>query len=189
MIILLRALWGGFSNWMLRGGGAESAFFHYKNISGMRYVHAAGFGLLYWFHTHILLLSILAMLGMVVGQAFGWGHYIAAMRGQDPKHSKQWGVARMSLRGLLWAFCLALPIAGYHFVTTYKMVWDHFVGDYNMITFLLFTFLSGVAQGPIYFIVIRAFKALGTTGNRFVNDWTTAEFIHGLAQWRAAFCL
>lgn len=156
------ALCGAFFNWFFRGGGIESALLNYKSVPALKIVSALIFGGVAWYQSGSALVAASAFVGMLIGQAFGWGPYIRAMKGEDPDHSKSWGIMRMTLRGLIWsAFLIPTAVLGHSLATGMGFV------------------LAGLSMGGVYYWAIQHVKSQG----KIVNHWTVAEAIFGALIW------
>lgn len=113
-----------------------------------RTVNALVFGVAVGLLTLNPLTGFLASLAMFTGQSLGWGRYIGAVGDWESRELKEvafidffitpfkdnrvlWGFLGLTLRGLVWGICIALPVFSWAPV------------------------IAGLAMGVVYFITTR----------------------------------
>ena len=166
--IALLALAGALSNQLIRGGGIETIL-KVKNIPGLKYVNAILFGVLSWYLSGSIILSILLCIGMFVGSMPALGQYMSAMLGQNPDHDAMWGLYRMSLRGLIWGAAIGLGALISSIWVDVPYLWP----------FILSTAAAGATQGLCAMAMIWFYKKI-EWGNPVFNFWTGYEQLHGM---------
>ena len=131
MILILIMIFGAFIN-AARGGLISSWAGKPNSYDWVgRFGQAIAYGVLLWFLLGSLTVSILACVGMFLGSTFAWGVYLHALYTgeimkqrvdiawidkvfpKDYENPKLWGVKCMTLRGLVWTFCIVAPIAAF----------------------------------------------------------------------------
>ena len=143
-----------------------------------RYLNAQAFGLAVWAASGNSLTGALAMFGMVVGQAPGWGRYIGALGGWEEEEldewwpadvlirdmrdePKLWGFTGLVLRGFFWGACLGLPLLSWWPV------------------------LAGMAMPFCYAGAFAVCRWL-VTSNPDGDGWELGEVLFGALLWGAA---
>lgn len=145
-------------------------------------VNAGVFALVTWMLSGNLLLAVAAFCFMWLGASFGWGAYIGAIRG-DSKPEKEvsfidkiitpleslprlWGVAGLTLRGMLWGACIAVP-----FFMLYPPAALGFV-------------LCGSLMGVVYAWVIYGVQLVSEDHKIYgVSSWAISEWLFGAVLW------
>lgn len=127
-MVFLIAIIGAFLNRCR--GGLISIFANQPNKYDWigRFGQPVVYGIVFWFLVGSLVVSILVAVGMFLGQTFAWGNYTGAIFTREidkervdvawidkivPKNYNNpvlWGIKCLSLRGLLWTFCITAPI-------------------------------------------------------------------------------
>lgn len=164
---------GAFFNWWFRGGGGEASTG--KNFSAGKIVNAAAFGLAAFWQTGNWPALLIHGGAMALGQAPGWRQYISAMRQDGVLNNRGvwWGIGHMTLRGLFWGACLAAA-GGVSYLLAYT---------YHLSAPCVLWLSAGLLQGVIYFGVIWFYRVTKLPQNKYINDWTLAEILHGLVLW------
>lgn len=195
MADVLRVIAGIIFNWFFRGGGCEAAFLTPRKntkfvqtlirwgvcttdgktvgLRGGRYINSVAYAIAAFLCSHSAIIAGCALIGMTFGQLWGWGDYLDAMYGQSPKHGKVWGVAMMSVRGLIWGVSLTLPQA----LASHWVVMPH-IGD-----FMALSMIVGVLMGLVYWTPIWVGQSKWWHQNTWFNQWTAAEMTYGAMMW------
>jgi len=157
MIVLLLAISGALSNWLLRGGGLESAFLSYKNIPGLRYLNAFLFGIAsYILSGHFIIYGGVMALAMTLGQLWKIPHQQTIIGEWKP----------MFLRGIVWISFIYMAVL---------------VCVKSPLPVLLAYLPAALLMYPVYRLPILYFKT--HKSNKIVNQVTVAEMAYGMLLW------
>lgn len=145
-------------------------------------INAAAFGITTGLVTGNWFLALIAAAFMWLGAAGGWGDYIGALGGwrvNDLKENKfidplikrflqwpkWWGAAGLTLRGLFWGICLALPF------------WLFGFGG------IALAFIqNSLLMAPAYWLAIAW---MGTRVHLPEQGWGLGEIFYGVILWSA----
>lgn len=145
MLYILSFVLGAFSN-RVRGGW----IFRQYN----RTYNALLFGIVLGLISGDILTGLLFAVAMFTGQSLGWGRYIGALGGWETNRLEEvffidalissfkdkmrlWGFMGLTLRGILWGSCLALPVMS------------------------IIPVIGGALMGVCYWIAIKLFDRAG----------------------------
>lgn len=173
---------GGLFN-AIRGGQWRVWFnIHDEKMKFVRsdVVNAAAFALTVWAVTGSFWLAFFSFFFMWLGAAPGWGDYVGALGGWRVSELKEnalidpliksltglpkfWGAAGLTIRGLFWGICLAVPfwLAGEYVVA------QEFV-------------LKGALMAPAYWLAIEWMR---TRVNMPDEGWGLGEIFYGIILW------
>jgi len=155
---MIYGLIGAVSNWLVRGGGIEPLV-NRDNIPGLRWVHAAIYGVTFAVATGIWWHGFPAFALMAAGQSFKWGTLIKRIM-----DGKFLGILQLSARGGLWGLFLA---AGGILAQNWL--------------YASLCILTGLTMGVVYWMMWRIFRQ--EKGNAAFNHWTCSEMLYGFLTW------
>lgn len=191
LIIAASAIIGAFSNRWRGGGFPNHTFMDKLGIPGNLLLYFAVSG--FWVPTGSpwsFKIALMGVLAMAIGAAFGWGGYVGASfngeisrKGDTPRIDRiiekledrpfVWGIAGLSIRGILWSALLATPFFYADYFGGILYGWG-----------LIPMFLAGAAMGPVFFLVGRAFDKLDLDpGTGWFSRWGVAEMVFGGILW------
>lgn len=158
--ILELVILGIVMNWFIRGGGWRSAVYNNNppfNIPGEDWINGAVYGAVF-----------------VVFSGMGWPFTILAglcmVAGATPGISPEYTIGQMTLRGLWWGVCLAVPDAA---------AW--MIGCGGSLAHAAAIVTAGSLMGCIYFGARWLFTKIPS--NRVFNGWTVSEMTFGILLW------
>lgn len=113
------------------GGCFFNRYRGYGKVPANDTVNAIAFGaLVYWLSLGMVDLSIMAIVAMWAGASLGWGAYMGAIANRGTPHPEvefidtkivslkddpvKWGVAGLTLRGLLWGALIGLTLTSWY---------------------------------------------------------------------------
>ena len=175
-MIILAAILGAFLNrW--RGGLLNILFSPEQEKTSLKRIgkfgNAIGFGLLAGYVASSYYAIVVGIAAMLIGASFGWGKYISGIINKDFDANEEeikWidklvmktndyaqlrSVAALSLRGLIWTVCIAIPMAFFNLAYLYFIP-------------------VGLLMGVVYYVTISIAGAKG---------WGYGEYAFGGLLW------
>lgn len=175
-MIILATFFGAFLN-RCRGGlltilfNPDESNTFWKKVG--KFGNAVGFGVIAAICVNSYYALPVGIVAMLIGASFGWGKYITGIieKGFDVQEEEiKWidklvmqkddypvlrSVAALSLRGLIWTVCIAIPMAFFN------------------LSYLYFAPV-GLLMGAVYYVTISLFKGHG---------WGYGEYLFGGLLW------
>lgn len=195
--IILCAILGCLSNWLLKGGGIESILLTPKRESravqalirwricniqddqvsmrGLKIINALIYGVMACIFSSCWAIGGLLFIAMLAVAGIALGSFIKAMLGESTDHDEAWGYARMTVRGLMWGagVCAAAALGAY-------------ISGVPLLTLKAFygwTMAVGATQGAVTLLLIDLKRSGRLYETVAFNAWTGQEMINGSSFW------